>query len=180
MFPLNWALMLNYQMLMLCFRWVWSDPFGGDPFKGTDPFAADTFFTQPTNAPFTSEDPFSASADPFGTTAGVPEPDLFAGKVNEAAAAPAADPDPFTSKPANPPSAAKDPFSSTENSVAESDPFGGKVNSEADPFGSQDGGTDPFSCSAASSDLAVVRNYSVTPLHSEFRQRLISWYCWCK
>uniref|UniRef100_A0A3Q4H4K7 Epidermal growth factor receptor pathway substrate 15 n=1 Tax=Neolamprologus brichardi TaxID=32507 RepID=A0A3Q4H4K7_NEOBR len=55
-------------------------PFGGDPFKGSDPFAADTFFTQTSSTPFSSEDPFSASADPFGTTSGVPEPDLFAAK----------------------------------------------------------------------------------------------------
>ncbi|XP_040895862.1 epidermal growth factor receptor substrate 15 isoform X2 [Toxotes jaculatrix] len=134
-----------------------ADPFGGDPFKGTDPFAADSFFTQTSSAPFSSEDPFSASADPFGTTAGVPEPDLFAAKLNDAAAAPAAGPDPFTSKPTNPALASKDPFSSTGNNMAESDPFGGKVNTmaEEDPFGSQDGGTDPFSCSSASSDLAV-------------------------
>uniref|UniRef100_A0AAQ5XQ65 Epidermal growth factor receptor pathway substrate 15 n=1 Tax=Amphiprion ocellaris TaxID=80972 RepID=A0AAQ5XQ65_AMPOC len=131
-------------------------PFGGDPFKGSDPFAADSFFTQPSGTTFSSEDPFAASADPFGTTAGVPEPDLFAAKLNDSAAAPAAGPDPFTSKPTNPTS--KDPFSSTANNVADSDPFGGKANAvgEADPFGSQDGGSDPFSCSSPSSDLAVV------------------------
>ncbi|XP_071343892.1 epidermal growth factor receptor substrate 15 isoform X2 [Trachinotus anak] len=134
-----------------------ADPFGGDPFKGTDPFAADSFFTQTSSAPFSSEDPFSASADPFGTTTGKPDPDLFAAKMNETAAAPATGPDPFTSKPTNPASAAKDPFTSTGNNMAESDLFGGKVNAmaEPDPFGSQDGGTDPFSCSPASSDLAV-------------------------
>ncbi|XP_059196524.1 epidermal growth factor receptor substrate 15 isoform X1 [Centropristis striata] len=133
-----------------------ADPFGGDPFKGSDPFAADSFF-QASAAPFSSEDPFSASADPFGTTTGAPEPDLFAAKPNDTAAAPAAGPDPFTSKPANPALAAKDPFSSTANNMADSDPFGGKVNAigEADPFGSQDGGADPFSCSSPSSDLAV-------------------------
>ncbi|GLD62271.1 epidermal growth factor receptor substrate 15, partial [Lates japonicus] len=134
-----------------------ADPFGGDPFKGTDPFAADSFFTQTSGAPFSSEDPFSASADPFGTTAGMPEPDLFAAKLNDAAAAPEAGSDPFTSKPNNPALAAKDPFSSAASGMAESDPFGGKVNAiaEADPFSSQDGGTDPFSCSPASSDMAV-------------------------
>nr|XP_046247548.1 epidermal growth factor receptor substrate 15 isoform X2 [Scatophagus argus] len=135
-----------------------ADPFGGDPFKGSDPFAADSFFTQTSSAPFSSDDPFSASADPFGTTAGVPEPDLFAAKLNESAAAPAAGgPDPFASKATNPASATKDPFSSTGNKMADSDPFGGKVNAsgEADPFGSQDGGTDPFNCSPPSSDLAV-------------------------
>lgn len=137
---------------------VQSDPFGGDPFKGTDPFAADSFFTQTSSAPFSSEDPFTASADPFGTTTGMPEPDLFAAKVNDAAAAPAEDPDPFVSKPTNPALAAKDPFSSTGNHTSDSDPFGGKMNAtgEADPFGSQDGGTDPFQCSPPSSDLAVV------------------------
>ncbi|XP_051232157.1 epidermal growth factor receptor substrate 15 isoform X4 [Dicentrarchus labrax] len=130
-----------------------ADPFGGDPFKGSDPFAADSFFVQTSSAPFSSDDPFSASADPFGTTTGVPEPDLFAAKLNDAATPPAAGPDPFTSKPINP---AKDPFSSTGNNMADSDPFGGKnATGEADPFGSQDGGTDPFSSSSPSSDLAV-------------------------
>ncbi|KAM9358066.1 epidermal growth factor receptor substrate 15 [Symphorus nematophorus] len=134
-----------------------ADPFGGDPFKGSDPFAADSFFAQAASAPFSSDDPFSASADPFGTTPGAPEPDLFAAKPNDAAAVPAAGSDPFTSKPTNPALAAKDPFSSTGNNMADSDPFGGKINAtgEADPFGSQDGGTDPFSCSPPSSDLAV-------------------------
>uniref|UniRef100_A0A3Q3JTJ7 Epidermal growth factor receptor pathway substrate 15 n=1 Tax=Monopterus albus TaxID=43700 RepID=A0A3Q3JTJ7_MONAL len=115
---------------------VKADPFGGDPFKGTDPFAVDSFFTQTSSAPFSSDDPFSASADPFGTTP--------------------AGPDPFTSKPTNPALATKDPFNSTRNNMAESDPFGGKVNAmpETDPFGSQDGGTDPFSWSPPSSDLA--------------------------
>ncbi|XP_041790580.1 epidermal growth factor receptor substrate 15 [Chelmon rostratus] len=132
-----------------------ADPFGGDPFKGSDPFAADSFFAQSSGAPFSSDDPFSASADPFGTTTGMPEPDLFAAKVNDAAAAPG--PDPFTSKPSNPALAAKDPFTSSGSNMAESDPFGRKMNTtgEADPFGSQDGGTDPFSCSPPSSDLAV-------------------------
>ncbi|XP_029355393.1 epidermal growth factor receptor substrate 15 isoform X2 [Echeneis naucrates] len=135
-----------------------ADPFGADPFKGTDPFAADSFFTQTTGASFSTEDPFSTSADPFGTTSGGPEPDLFAAEMNEAAAAPAAaGPDPFTSKPTNPAAPAKDPFSSTGNDMAESDPFGGKANAtaEADPFGCQDGETDPFSCSQVSADLAV-------------------------
>ncbi|XP_008297675.1 epidermal growth factor receptor substrate 15 [Stegastes partitus] len=132
-----------------------ADPFGGDPFKGSDPFAADSFFAQPSSTTFSSEDPFAASADPFGTTAGAPEPDLFAAKQNDSAAAPAAGPDPFTSKPANPTSS--DPFSATANNMADSDPFGGKANAagEADPFGTQDGGTDPFSCSPPSSELAV-------------------------
>uniref|UniRef100_A0A4W6G311 Epidermal growth factor receptor pathway substrate 15 n=1 Tax=Lates calcarifer TaxID=8187 RepID=A0A4W6G311_LATCA len=64
-----------------------ADPFGGDPFKGTDPFAADSFFTQTSSAPFSSEDPFSASDvaatnDPFapgGTTVSASsDPDPFA------------------------------------------------------------------------------------------------------
>lgn len=142
------------------------DPFGGDPFKGSDPFAADSFFAQSSSgAPFSSDDPFSASADPFGTTTGAPEPDLFAAKLNDTAAAPAAGPDPFTSKPNNLTLAAKDPFSASVNNMADSDLFGGKVNAtgEADPFGSQDGGTDPFSSSQPSSDLAVVSRTAVTP-----------------
>uniref|UniRef100_A0A7N8YNQ6 Epidermal growth factor receptor pathway substrate 15 n=1 Tax=Mastacembelus armatus TaxID=205130 RepID=A0A7N8YNQ6_9TELE len=135
-----------------------SYPFGGDPFKGTDPFAADSFFTQTSSAPFSSEDPFSASADPFGTTPGMPEPDLFAAKLNDTATVPAAGPDQFTSKPNNPALATKDPFSATGSNPAEPDPFGGKVNAmaEADPFGSHDGGADPFSSSPPNSDLAVV------------------------
>ncbi|XP_029003676.1 epidermal growth factor receptor substrate 15 isoform X2 [Betta splendens] len=135
-----------------------ADPFGGDPFKGTDPFASDSFFSHPSGAHFSSEDPFSASADPFGTTPGVPEPDLFAAKLNDAAAVTAADPDPFVSKPANPVSGAKDPFSSAGSNVDEADPFRGKVNATADgadPFGSHDGGADPFSSSSPSSDLPV-------------------------
>ncbi|XP_037325144.2 epidermal growth factor receptor substrate 15 isoform X3 [Pungitius pungitius] len=121
-----------------------ADPFGGDPFKGSDPFAADSFFQAP-GAPFASADPFTASsADPFGPTAGVPEPDLFATKPSGVAAAPTAGPDTFTSKPIDPPSAPRDPFSSTGNTMATSD-----------PFGSQDGGADPFSGSLPSSDLAV-------------------------
>ncbi|XP_068447855.1 epidermal growth factor receptor substrate 15 isoform X2 [Clinocottus analis] len=134
-----------------------ADPFGGDPFKGSDPFAADSFFQAP-SAPFSSGDPFTASsADLFGTTAGVPEPDLFATKPGDVAAGPAAGPDPFSSKPTNPAVAAKDPFSATGNNLAISDPFGGKKNAtlEADPFGSQTGGADPFSCSLPSSDPAV-------------------------
>lgn len=146
---------------------VKSDPFGGDPFKGSDPFAADSFFAQASSAPFSSEDPFSASADPFGTTPGMPEPDLFAAKLNEAAPAPSAGPDPFTSKPTNPALAAKDPFMTAANNAADSDPFGGKMNAagEADLFGSQDGTTDPFSCSPPSSDLAVVSRLAVKPGH---------------
>ncbi|XP_058494468.1 epidermal growth factor receptor substrate 15 isoform X2 [Solea solea] len=136
-----------------------ADPFGGDPFKGTDPFAADSFFTQAPSAPFSTEDPFAASSDLFGATTGMPEPDLFAAKLNDAAPAPAPTDasDPFTSKPTSSAPAAKDPFITTGNDMAESDPFGGKVNAiaEADPFGSQDRATDPFSCSPVSSALAA-------------------------
>uniref|UniRef100_A0A672I174 Epidermal growth factor receptor pathway substrate 15 n=1 Tax=Salarias fasciatus TaxID=181472 RepID=A0A672I174_SALFA len=115
-----------------------ANPFGGDPFKGTDPFAADSFFTQNFNSAFRQEDPFSASADPFGTTPGI-GPDLF------------------STKPTEPNSAPVDPFGSSENNAAESDLFGGKENAmgEADPFGSQEGGPDPFSCSPPSSDVTV-------------------------
>ncbi|KAM6921847.1 uncharacterized protein eps15 isoform 2-T2 [Xenentodon cancila] len=134
------------------------DPFGGDPFKGTDPFAADSFFAQTSSTAFSSEDPFSASADPFGTTPGMPEPDLFAAKLNDTAAGPTAGPDPFGTKPTNPASVSKDLFSSTGNDRDKSDPFGVKTNTvggEVDPFGSQDGGKDPFSSSPPTSDLTV-------------------------
>lgn len=42
--------------------------------------------------------------------------------------------------------------------MEDSDPFRGKMNDvgEADPFGSQDGGADPFSCSPPSYDMVVV------------------------
>ncbi|XP_024133862.1 epidermal growth factor receptor substrate 15 isoform X2 [Oryzias melastigma] len=136
-----------------------ADPFEGDPFKGTDPFAVDSFFTQTPGTAFSTEDPFSAPADPFGTTPGIPEPDLFASKSNDTAAGPAAaDPDPFASKDSNPPPAPKDPFSSAGNKGNASDPFGGNASpaeGEADPFASQDGGTDPFNCSPPSSELTV-------------------------
>ncbi|XP_043985973.1 epidermal growth factor receptor substrate 15 isoform X4 [Gambusia affinis] len=136
-----------------------ADPFGGDPFKGSDPFAADSFFTQPSNNTFPSKDPFSASGDPFGTTPGIPEPDLFAAKAKDEPAAPPPSsatptPDPFASKTTNP--ASSDPFSSTGDNL-DSDPFGSKLNNagEPDPFSSQDGGSDPFSSSSTCSDLAV-------------------------
>ncbi|TNN74376.1 Epidermal growth factor receptor substrate 15 [Liparis tanakae] len=134
-----------------------ADPFGGDPFKGSDPFAADSFFQAP-SAPFASDDPFTASAaDLFGTTAGLPEPDLFATKPSDVAAGPAAGPDPFSSKPTNPAVAAKDPFSTKVNNLVASDPFGGTApaTGEADPFGTQDEGADPFNFSLPTSDLAV-------------------------
>uniref|UniRef100_H2SBZ0 Epidermal growth factor receptor pathway substrate 15 n=1 Tax=Takifugu rubripes TaxID=31033 RepID=H2SBZ0_TAKRU len=134
------------------------DPFGEDPFKGSDPFAADSFFAPTSKAAFSTEDPFSVSGGPFGTPTGNSEPDLFASKVNEPGAPPAAAPDPFAFEPATPSSVNKDPFMSTGNKMTDSDPFGGQMNTagEADPFGAQDGGADPFSSSSSNSDLAVV------------------------
>lgn len=46
------------------------DPFGGDPFKGSDPFASDCFFKQSSTDPFTtsSADPFSASSNSSNTS----------------------------------------------------------------------------------------------------------------
>lgn len=145
-------------VILLFLLFVYLDPFGGDPFKGTDPFAADNFFTQTSSAPFSSEDPFIPSADPFGTTTGGPETDLFAAKLSDAAPVLTAGSDPFTSKPSNPAAAAKDPFTTKGNNMGDSDPFGGKANAlaEADPFGSHSA-ADPFSCSPVNSDLAVVR-----------------------
>ncbi|XP_029684569.1 epidermal growth factor receptor substrate 15 isoform X2 [Takifugu rubripes] len=134
-----------------------ADPFGEDPFKGSDPFAADSFFAPTSKAAFSTEDPFSVSGGPFGTPTGNSEPDLFASKVNEPGAPPAAAPDPFAFEPATPSSVNKDPFMSTGNKMTDSDPFGGQMNTagEADPFGAQDGGADPFSSSSSNSDLAV-------------------------
>ncbi|XP_061634897.1 epidermal growth factor receptor substrate 15 isoform X4 [Phyllopteryx taeniolatus] len=131
--------------------------FGGDPFKGSDPFAADNFFTQTASNHFSSDDPFSGSADPFGTTTCAPDPDLFPAKRNDPAPAMAIKPDPFTSQPTNPNAPATDPFSSTSNDTTESDPFAHKMNAtgEADPFGSQYTGTDPFSTSPPSAGLAL-------------------------
>uniref|UniRef100_A0A674N0L3 Epidermal growth factor receptor pathway substrate 15 n=1 Tax=Takifugu rubripes TaxID=31033 RepID=A0A674N0L3_TAKRU len=62
-----------------------ADPFGEDPFKGSDPFAADSFFAPTSKAAFSTEDPFSDTAttnDPFapgGTTVSASsDPDPFA------------------------------------------------------------------------------------------------------
>uniref|UniRef100_A0A673AZ67 Epidermal growth factor receptor pathway substrate 15 n=1 Tax=Sphaeramia orbicularis TaxID=375764 RepID=A0A673AZ67_9TELE len=110
-------------------------PFGGDPFKGTDPFAADSFFTQTSAAPFSSDDPFSsASTDPF-TAQGDSDP--FGGKMSSAGEA-----DPFSSQDGK-----TDPFSSSPPSydlvvkdpTASNDPFapGGttvSASSDPDPF----------------------------------------------
>uniref|UniRef100_A0A8C7QW21 Epidermal growth factor receptor pathway substrate 15 n=1 Tax=Oncorhynchus mykiss TaxID=8022 RepID=A0A8C7QW21_ONCMY len=111
-----------------------TDPFGGDPFKGTDPFAADSFFKQSLAAPFPSADSFTL-ADPFSGSASLAEPNLFAAPLNNAAA--------------------RDPFSAKVNNV-DADQFGSKIDSlaEPDPFGSQGtAGPDPFSCSQPGSEL---------------------------
>lgn len=46
------------------------DPFGGDPFKGSDPFASDCFFKQSSTDPFatSSTDPFSAASNSSNTS----------------------------------------------------------------------------------------------------------------
>ncbi|XP_049581735.1 epidermal growth factor receptor substrate 15 isoform X3 [Syngnathus scovelli] len=132
------------------------DPFGGDPFKGSDPFAADNFFTQTASSHFSPDDPFSSSSDPFGHTTVAPEPDLFAAKHNDPAPA-TTEADPFTSQPTDPTAPAADPFSSTGKDTAESNAFPQAINAtgEADPFGSQYTGTDPFSTSPPNAGLAL-------------------------
>lgn len=55
--------------------------------------------------------------------------------------------------------------------MTDSDPFGGQMNTagEADPFGAQDGGADPFSSSSSNSDLAVVSKkvaFEIQIIHS--------------
>ncbi|KAL8178687.1 UNVERIFIED_CONTAM: Epidermal growth factor receptor substrate 15 [Gekko kuhli] len=45
-----------------------ADPFGGDPFKGSDPFATDCFFKQSSTDPFGSIDPFSATSNTNNST----------------------------------------------------------------------------------------------------------------
>uniref|UniRef100_A0A3Q4BWY2 Uncharacterized protein n=1 Tax=Mola mola TaxID=94237 RepID=A0A3Q4BWY2_MOLML len=120
------------------------DPFGGDPFKGSDPFAADSFFAQPSRAPFSSDDPFSASADPFGTTTGGVEPDLFAAKKTLAAK------DPFVTKGnvVKDTAATNDPFApggTTVNASSVPDPFAAVFGNES--FG---GGFADFSALAKS------------------------------
>uniref|UniRef100_A0A670I9X6 Epidermal growth factor receptor pathway substrate 15 n=1 Tax=Podarcis muralis TaxID=64176 RepID=A0A670I9X6_PODMU len=44
------------------------NPFGSDPFKGSDPFAADSFFKQSSTDPFGSIDPFSATSNSNNST----------------------------------------------------------------------------------------------------------------
>lgn len=49
---------------------IFLDPFGGDPFKGSDPFASDCFFKQSSADPFatSSTDPFSAASNSSNTS----------------------------------------------------------------------------------------------------------------
>uniref|UniRef100_A0A7N6A0E6 Epidermal growth factor receptor pathway substrate 15 n=1 Tax=Anabas testudineus TaxID=64144 RepID=A0A7N6A0E6_ANATE len=101
---------LHYHSYSVSVFFILSDPFGGDPFKGTDPFAADSFFTQAPSTHFSSEDPFSASADPFGTTTA---------------------PDPFSSTGST--MAESDPFGGKVNAMTEADPFGSQ-DGGTDPF----------------------------------------------
>uniref|UniRef100_A0A8C2TL51 Epidermal growth factor receptor pathway substrate 15 n=1 Tax=Coturnix japonica TaxID=93934 RepID=A0A8C2TL51_COTJA len=56
-----------------CFLFL--DPFGGDPFKGSDPFAADCFFKQSSTDPFVTAgtDPFSAASNSNNTTTEMPK-----------------------------------------------------------------------------------------------------------
>jgi len=110
-----------------------SDPFGEDPFKGTDPFATDAFFTQP------AEDPFTSSGDPFGTGggAGPAEPDPFGTKLNNAAGAPSTAPDPFATNITGARTANNLFGAATTTGTASSvDLFGSQGNGEADPFSS--------------------------------------------
>lgn len=84
------------------------DPFGGDPFKGTDPFAADAFFKQPSADHFTS-------SDPFGGVPGSSEPSLFDSPPNG--------------------KAVLDPFGSQANDMSDADPFTSHViHAGLDPF----------------------------------------------
>uniref|UniRef100_A0A6Q2WS41 Epidermal growth factor receptor pathway substrate 15 n=1 Tax=Esox lucius TaxID=8010 RepID=A0A6Q2WS41_ESOLU len=134
-----------------------TDPFGGDPFKGTDPFAADAFFKQSSAAPFLSADPFTPG-DPFGGSAGLlAEPNLFAAPLNNTAG-----PDPFSSKSNN--TASRDPFSAKVSDV-DDDPFASKT-AEADLFGSQGtAGPDPFSCSPPGKRSSISRSESSDSFH---------------
>ncbi|XP_061895286.1 epidermal growth factor receptor substrate 15 isoform X2 [Entelurus aequoreus] len=134
-----------------------SDPFGGDPFKGSDPFAADGFFTQSTSSHVPTEDPFAGSTDPFVSTTGVPEPDLFAAKRNDPPPATTEEPDPFTSQRTNVTLPATHPFKSESNDTDKLDPFCHKLNSivVADPFGSEYGGKDPFNSSPPTARLVL-------------------------
>uniref|UniRef100_A0A8C2E8M0 Epidermal growth factor receptor pathway substrate 15 n=1 Tax=Cyprinus carpio TaxID=7962 RepID=A0A8C2E8M0_CYPCA len=116
------------------------DPFGHDPFKGTDPFAADKFFKQP-SVGFPSEDPFGSS-DPFTATTGPKEPD------------------PFTSRTSN--AVTPDPFASGSSSIQDTDPFGSKMDAlgDSDPFSSTGTGHDPF----GGSDIPAVSAVELSSL----------------
>uniref|UniRef100_A0A8C1NSW0 Epidermal growth factor receptor pathway substrate 15 n=1 Tax=Cyprinus carpio TaxID=7962 RepID=A0A8C1NSW0_CYPCA len=102
-----------------------SDPFGGDPFKGTDPFAADNFFKQ-SSVGFPSGDPFGSS-DPFSATTGPKELD------------------PFTSRTSN--AVTPDPFASGSGNIQDTDPFGSKIDLLNFSFTLQSNGSDPFDSS---------------------------------
>ncbi|KAM5266225.1 epidermal growth factor receptor substrate 15 isoform 5-T5 [Hipposideros larvatus] len=58
----------NFLVSYLCC--IFLDPFGGDPFKGSDPFASDYFFKQSSVDPFvtSSTDPFSAASTSSNTS----------------------------------------------------------------------------------------------------------------
>uniref|UniRef100_A0A452VE83 Epidermal growth factor receptor substrate 15 n=1 Tax=Ursus maritimus TaxID=29073 RepID=A0A452VE83_URSMA len=107
---------------------IFLDPFGGDPFKGSDPFASDCFFKQSSADPFatSSTDPFSAASNSSNTSVEtVKHNDPFApgGTVVVAAS-----------------DSATDPFASVFGSESFEDGFAdfstlSKVNNE-DPFSS--------------------------------------------
>lgn len=57
-----------FSLSYMCY--IFLDPFGGDPFKGSDPFASDCFFKQSSTDPFatSSTDPFSAASNSSNTS----------------------------------------------------------------------------------------------------------------
>uniref|UniRef100_A0A4W4EMK6 Epidermal growth factor receptor pathway substrate 15 n=1 Tax=Electrophorus electricus TaxID=8005 RepID=A0A4W4EMK6_ELEEL len=118
-----------------------SYPFGGDPFKGTDPFATDSFFKQSSSSAFPAGDPFTSS-DPFALNSGPSEPDLFSSRPNNAGES-----DPFSSRAGT--VVATDPFGSASGNVS----FASKTDvlADSDPFSSAAGtGDDPFGGSSSS------------------------------
>ena len=118
------------------------DPFGEDPFKGSDPFAADAFFAQP------GEDPFA------GSGAGPAEPDPFGASLNNAAGAPATAPDPFATNLSGA-STSNDLFGTAAAAAA-------AATGSVDLFGSQGNGhADPFSSSQPAVELPVVSELDV-------------------
>uniref|UniRef100_A0AAY4CJM6 Epidermal growth factor receptor pathway substrate 15 n=1 Tax=Denticeps clupeoides TaxID=299321 RepID=A0AAY4CJM6_9TELE len=119
-----------------------SDPFGGDPFKGTDPFAADTFFKQSSIPALAPKDPFSLT-DPFTTDTKPPEPDLFSSSAVS---------DPFGPKVNNMPNT--DPFSTKMEHMKEADPFSSQGSAVPDPFTSTSPGTEIPTVSAFNDPFA--------------------------